>query len=38
MQRQNGMYVYLIGSDDEVVAQDVSVGEWIGDYQIVTNG
>lgn len=38
MQKQNGMYVYLINDDDEVVAQDVSTGDWMGEYQVVTNG
>lgn len=38
MQKSSGMYVFLIDKDNKVVAQDVSTGEWVGDYQIITNG
>lgn len=38
LQKKNGMYVYLIMDDNKVVAQDVTTGEWYGNYQIVTNG
>lgn len=38
LQKANGMYVYLIDKDNQVVAQDVSTGDWYGDYQIITNG
>lgn len=38
MQKNTGMFVYLINKDEKVVAQDVSTGEWYGDYQIITNG
>lgn len=37
-QHKNGMYVYIIDEDNTVHAQDVSVGDWYGEYQIVTNG
>jgi len=38
MQKKNGMFVYLIGKDNKVISQDVSTGDWYGDYQIITNG
>lgn len=38
MQKKSGMFVYLIGNDGKVVAQDVSTGAWEGDYQVITNG
>ncbi len=38
MQKQDGMFVYLINKDNQVVSQDVSVDEWFEDYQIITNG
>lgn len=38
MQKKNGMFVYLITNDGQVVAQDVSAGDWYGEYQIITNG
>lgn len=38
MQKKNGMFVWLIDKNNTVIAQDVSTGEWVGDYQIVTNG
>lgn len=37
LQKKNGMFVYLI-RNDKVIAQDVSLGEWYQNYQIVTNG
>lgn len=37
MQKKNGMFVYLI-HDGKAIAQDVSTGQWYGDYQIITNG
>lgn len=37
-QKKNGMFVYLIGKDNKVIAQDVSTSDWYGDYQIITNG
>lgn len=38
LQKNTGMYVYLIDKDNKVVPQDVSTGDWHGDYQIITNG
>lgn len=38
MQKSTGSYVYLISKDDKIIAQDISLGDWYGDYQIVTNG
>lgn len=38
MQKSHGMFVYLIDSNNKVVAQDVTTGDWYGDYQLVTNG
>lgn len=38
LQKKGGMYVYLINRNNKVVAQDVSTGEWYGEYQIITNG
>jgi membrane fusion protein (multidrug efflux system) len=38
IQKNTGFFVYLIDKENRVVAQDVSVGEWYGDDQIVTNG
>ncbi len=38
LQKKGGMFVYLIDADEKVVVQDVSTGEWSGDYQIITNG
>lgn len=38
LQKNNGMFVYLIDKDNKVIAQDISTGDWYGDYQIVTNG
>lgn len=38
LQKSSGMYVYLINKDNKVVAQDVSTGEWHGEYQVITNG
>lgn len=38
LQKKTGMYVYLVGKDDKIIAQDVSTGSWFEDYQIVTNG
>ncbi len=38
MQKADGMYVYLINADEEVVGQDVSTGDWVGEYQLITNG
>lgn len=38
LQKKNGMFVYLLDADNKVSAQDVSTGEWYGDYQIITNG
>lgn len=37
MQKKDGMYVFLI-EDGKVIEQDVSVGDWYGNYQIITNG
>jgi len=37
-QNKNGLYVYIINDDNTVHMQDVSVAEWHGEYQIVTNG
>lgn len=38
MQKNTGLFVYLIDKNNKVVAQDVSTGEWYEEYQIVTNG
>ncbi|WP_068469760.1 efflux RND transporter periplasmic adaptor subunit [Candidatus Protochlamydia phocaeensis] len=38
LQKKGGMFVYLIDQDQKVIAQDVTVGEWYQDYQIITNG
>lgn len=38
LQKNNGMYVFLIDKDNKVIAQDVSTGDWEGNYQIITNG
>jgi membrane fusion protein, multidrug efflux system len=38
MQKSTGMFVYLITEENKVVSQDVSTGDWYGDYQIITNG
>lgn len=38
MQKNSGMFVYLIDKNNKVIAQDVSVGDWYKEYQIVTNG
>lgn len=38
MQKKGGMFVYLINKENTAVAQDVSTGDWYGDYQIITNG
>lgn len=38
LQKSTGMYVYLIDKDNKVIAQDVSTGDWYGDYQVITNG
>lgn len=38
MQKKDGMFVYIVDKDGKVTAQDVSTGEWIGNYQIITNG
>lgn len=38
MQKKNGMFVYLINAENKVVAQDVSLGPWYNDYQVITNG
>lgn len=38
MQKSSGLFVYLITADSKVIAQDVSIGEWDGDFQIITNG
>jgi len=38
VQKSNGMFVYLIDKDNKVISQDVSTGDWYGDYQIMTNG
>ena len=38
IQKKNGVFVYLINEKDEVVAQDISTSDWVGDFQIVTNG
>lgn len=38
MQKKDGMFVWLIEKDNKVVPQDVTVGDWYGDYQVVTNG
>jgi membrane fusion protein (multidrug efflux system) len=38
LQKTNGMFVYLIDKDDKVVLQDVSTGEWYGEYEVISNG
>lgn len=38
LQKSTGMYVYLINKENKVVAQDVSTGDWHGDFQVITNG
>jgi membrane fusion protein (multidrug efflux system) len=38
MQKKNGMFVYLIDTENKVVAQDVDTGDWYEEYQIITNG
>lgn len=38
MQKQGGMYVYLISKDNKVIVQDVEIGEWYKDYQIIMGG
>lgn len=38
LQKSTGMYVYLIDKDNKVVSQDVTAGDWQGDYQVITNG
>lgn len=38
LQKKDGMYVYLIDKENKVISQDVSTGDWYGDYQIITNG
>jgi membrane fusion protein (multidrug efflux system) len=38
MQKSTGMYVYRINEEGQPVAQDVSTGQWYGNYQVVTNG
>jgi membrane fusion protein, multidrug efflux system len=38
MQKSNGMFVYLIDPNGSVVVQNVSTGQWEGDYQVITNG
>lgn len=38
LQKKNGMFVYLINKENKAVAQDVSTGDWFGDYIIITNG
>jgi membrane fusion protein (multidrug efflux system) len=38
IQKSNGMYVYLLDKDNNAIAQDVSTGDWYGDYQVITNG
>ncbi|EFB40674.1 MULTISPECIES: efflux RND transporter periplasmic adaptor subunit [Parachlamydia] len=38
LQKKEGMFVYLIDKHGNAAAQDVSVGDWYGDYQIITNG
>lgn len=38
MQKKDGMFVYLINQDNQIIAQDVSVEEWFEDYQVISNG
>lgn len=38
IQQKDGMYVYLIGKDNKVIAQNVTTGDWYGEFQIITNG
>ncbi|MBS4168947.1 efflux RND transporter periplasmic adaptor subunit [Parachlamydia sp. AcF125] len=38
MQKKEGMFVYLIDKQGKAAAQDVAVGDWYGEYQIITNG
>lgn len=38
LQKKNGMFVYIIDKDNKVKAQDVSIGDWYGNFQIITNG
>jgi membrane fusion protein (multidrug efflux system) len=38
MQKKGGNFVYLIDNDNKVISQDVSTGDWYGEYQIITNG
>lgn len=37
-QNKNGMFVYLIDKDNKVIVQDVTGGDWFGNYQVITNG
>lgn len=38
MQKKSGNFIYLIDKNNKVISQDISTGDWYGDYQIVTNG
>ena len=38
MEKKNGMFVYLIDEKNRIIAQDVSTGDWVGEYQVITNG
>lgn len=38
LQDKNGMFVFLINDNNQVMEQDVMTGEWHGEYQIITNG
>jgi membrane fusion protein (multidrug efflux system) len=38
MQKKSGMFVYLIDAENKVMPQDVSVDQWVDEYQIITNG
>lgn len=38
LQNSQGMFVYLINKDNKANVQNVTTGDWYGDYQVVTNG
>lgn len=38
IQKSNGMFVYLIDEHNKAIPQDVSTGQWYGEYQVITNG
>jgi len=38
LQKKDGMFVYLINPNGKAIAQDVSTGDWYGEYQIITQG